>query len=147
MSKRRERTDNFNKAGVGAAALEACGACGQETGTVLLKARGSVNAPDYDGPRLVVNPEARCEFCCFLGLWMADQKIEPGKVKVGASKIVERLADGTDKLLAFVPFTENEPRDKQLFDGTAFVFNHGMVLRAECDEQGFKLVEILKAGV
>jgi len=140
-------TNNFMEARLGSAALEACGACGLETGVVMLKKRGPINGPEYNGPSLLQNPEARCEFCQFVGMWMAQEKHDPTTGgKVGASKIVERLEDGSEKLVAFVPFTEKEERDNNLADGTKFQFQHGMVLRAEREGKGLKLVEIIKEG-
>ena len=97
---------------------------------------------------LLQNPEARCEFCTFLGMWMAQEGHDVEKDgKVGASKVVERQEDGTEKLVAMVPFTEGESRDNNLSDGTKFTFQHGMVIRAEREEgNSMKLVEILKEG-
>jgi hypothetical protein len=132
---------------VGTPALEACGACGLETGVVMVKMKGGMKN-EYRGPRLLRNPEARCEFCEFLAMWMAQEGHDPDKDgKVGASKIVERQEDGTEKLVAMVPFTETDPRDNNLVDGTKFTFQHGMVIRAEREEgTTMKLVEIIKEG-
>lgn len=137
----------FTHAPLGTSALEACELCGQETGTVLLKTRGGRRG-NYSGPRSVVVQGARCEFCRFVELWCAHQNHDP-KVsgRVGAAKIVERLPDGAEKLLAFVPFTESEDRARTLADGTPFVFAHGMVLLAERDGDGARLVAVLKPGL
>jgi hypothetical protein len=140
-------TTDFKKARLGSVAMEGCGACGCETGSILMKKRGNPNGPEYLGPNVLVNPEARCEFCHFLGVYMADQGIEPGKKKHGAAKIVEEDNEGVRKLLAYVPFDEDEDQNKQLHDGTPFTFKHRMVIKAENRGDQHTLVAILEEGV
>jgi len=144
------KTQPFDHAPVGTAVLEACAICGLDTGVVLFKARGLAGAPPYKGPsRVVAAPESRCEFCAFLELWCTQEKHDPKKSKVGAAKIVEVDAAGVRKLVAFVPFTEQDERSKTLADGTPFTFQHGMVLRAEREPDGksCRLVEVLEPGL
>lgn len=150
-------TDNFNKARLGSAAMEACGACGQATGTILMKRKGDPNGPEYRGSRLVLpnyaksrhdEPETpRCEFCDFVGRWMADKGIDSGSTKVGAAKIVEGSAR---ELLAYVPFTEADLVENptvSLIDGTKHPWRHRMVIRATKNAESVKLVEILEQGI
>lgn len=137
----------FESAPLGTPALEACELCGQETGTVLLKTRGGTKG-SYSGPRNVVVQGARCEFCHFVELWCAQTGHDPRtNGRVGASKIVTRDEAGAEHLLAMVPFTEHEDREKCLADGTPFTFKHGMVLLAERDGEGARLVAVLKPGL
>ena len=141
-------TTDFAKAPVGTPALEVCAACGQETGVVMIKTRGPGKG-EYTGSRHVACEDSRCEFCQFLGYWMASEGHEVERDgKVAAAKIVERLEDGTEKLVAYVAILERDPRDAQLVDGTKFEWHHGMVVLAEREEgTQMKLVEILKDGV
>ena len=138
-------TTDFMKARLGSTAMEACGACHQETGAVLFKKAGSMNGPEYIGPQLVVtDPDTRCEFCEVLGAWRAQEGIEG---RCGVAKIVTAGPNGVRELLAYVPFQEGEDLDKELFDGTKYTFRHRMVLKAEQDDEGHRLVEILEEGV
>lgn len=138
-------TTDFTKARLGSTAMGACGACHQETGTILLKTRGNLHGPEYIGPRLiVVDPDERCEFCTFLGMWRAQEGIDE---MCGAAKIVTKDDAGVRELVAFIPFTEGEDLDKELADGTEFTIRHRMVLLAERDDQGFRLVKVLEKGV
>lgn len=121
-------TDDFNKARLGSAALAACEVCGGSTGEIIFKNKGNPKGPEFTG-RAVRVEGTLCEFCRFLPMWMAHVGIEPGTVRCGAAKIVDSSPER--KLIAFVPFREDEPRDKQLADGTKFVFAHGMVIRAQ----------------
>lgn len=147
MTKR--RVERFEQAPVGTPALEACALCGGETGNMLLKMRGASNEhTEYTGPRHVATEQSRCEFCRFIEMWCAHEGHEPTKDgRVGAAKIVEVAEDGSHKLVAFVPFTEHEDRDKCLADGTAFTFQHRMVLEAQRREGGFSLVRVLEQGL
>jgi hypothetical protein len=140
----------FDSAPLGTPALEVCAACGQETGSVLLKTRGRIGGQDYSGPHHVAMESSRCEFCRFLEIWCASEKHDPKTMgKVGAAKIVEG-SGASERLVAFVPFTEHEDLNKTLADGTPFTFQHGMVIRASRDGDDstrFSLVEIVKPGV
>ena len=140
-------TTDFNKARLGTSVLMACGACHQETGEIALKRRGNPNGPEYVGPAVVPFKDFRCEFCKFVGMWMSHEDIEPGTKKCGAAKIVEEDNDGVRTLLAFVPFTEDEDRSKQLEDGTPLTFQHGMVIKAENRGDQHALVKILEKGI
>lgn len=143
-------TSIFKKARLGAVAMEACGTCSLGTGVVLIKKRGNPQGPEYVGPRLIQNPEARCEFCTFLGMWMASEKIDPKEtgLKYGAAKLITRdPKSGVDTLIAFVPFDEREAAENKgnLADGKEFQWSHGLVIRAEKDVGTMmKLMEILK---
>lgn len=121
-------TDDFNKARLGSTALAACEVCGGSTGEIIFKSKGNPKGPEFTG-RAVRVEGALCEFCRFLPMWMAHVGIEPGTVRCGAAKIVDSSPER--KLIAFVPFREDEARDKTLVDGTPFKFAHGMVIRAE----------------
>lgn len=141
-------TTDFMKAPVGAAAMEACGACGMETGVVMIKKKGSAKG-EYTGPRLIQNPEARCEFCQFVGAWMAQEGHDPQKDgKVCAGKVVKRVEGGAEELVAFIVSTEHDDRNKHLVDGTKFELRHGTVILAEPGQgMSYKLVEVLKPGI
>ncbi len=142
-------TEDFKKARLGSTVMEACEVCKLPTGDTLFKKRGKPNGPEYVGPMHLVVKDARCEFCHFLGMWMAHEKVDPTEtgLKYGASKIVTRdPKSGVDTLVAFVPFSSEEDVAKTLADGTEFSFAHGMLLRAERDGEGMKLMEILERG-
>lgn len=141
-----DTTKDFMKARAGSAAAEACGACGQDTGVIMIKKRGGNK--DYTGPTHVQNPEARCEFCHFIGMWMAHEGHDVEKDgKVCAAKVV-KMVDGREELVAFIVATEHEDRNKELVDGTKFELRHGTVIRAEPGEgTQMMLVEILREGV
>lgn len=140
-------TTDFNKARIGTPILETCGACGLETGVIIIKRKGN-NKNEYIGPISLQNPDARCEFCKFLCAWIAQEEHDTKKSgKVGAAKIIERLKDGTERLVAYVPFTEHEPHTS-IVNGKKIEILHGMVIRAEKDKSDYmKLVEIVKEGV
>jgi hypothetical protein len=141
-------TESFSKARVGSVAMAACGACHQSTGEILIKKQSTHNAPEYVGPRLVlVSEEARCEFCAFLGHWMAQEKADPREtgLQYGAMKLVENTPER--KLIAFVPFSSAEDLNKGLADGTPVVFKHRMIIGCERDGEGMKLVAVLEQGV
>ena len=140
-------TTDFHEARVGSVAMECCGACGLPTGSILFKNKGRGDSPEYVGPSYLGNEEARCEFCNFLAIWMAQEGVEPGSTRVGASKLVTVDETGTRDLLAYVPFTEDEDRDKTLVDDTPFTLTHGTVIRCERDGDFINLVEVLEGGV
>tara|TARA_Y100000310_G_scaffold290504_2_gene317752 strand:- start:1489 stop:1929 length:441 start_codon:yes stop_codon:yes gene_type:complete len=143
----RNTTDNFKKAALGSVAREACGVCHTPTGTLLVKTKGRQDGPRYTGPQNIANPEARCEFCEFLSLWLHSEGIDPTEtgLRYGAAKIIDRgPKTGVDTLIAYVPFSSDEPASNELADGTPFEWAHGLVLRAEKDAGGgMKIVEIL----
>lgn len=122
-----ETTTDFSKARLGSAALQVCCVCGSEMGNVLMKTHGNPNGPEFVGRHVAVKDDA-CEFCIFVPRWMAHVGIAPGTKKCGAAKLVE---GDERKLLAFVPFTEDEDRKKRLEDGTEFELGHAMVVRVE----------------
>lgn len=132
-------TPDFNKARLGAVAMAACEICGTLTGEILFKNKGNPNGPEFEG-RTVRVEGMQCEFCRFIPHWMAHEGIEPGTVRCGAAKIVDSSPER--KLIAFVPFREDEPRDNQLRDGTPFTFAHGMVIRAEADASGWSIRQV-----
>lgn len=141
-------TDEFKKSRLGSVAMEGCGACHQTTGTIIMKRKGNPNGPEYTGPRVLVNPEARCEFCKFLGIWMASEGIEPGSKKCGAAKLVREDKSGVRELFAYLPFTEEDDRDKQLEDGTPFEIRHGTIIKVEGrDDKTMALTKIIEAGI
>ncbi len=142
-------TEDFSKARLGSSAIEACGTCNTPTGTLLFKKRGNPKGPEYIGPRYLANPEAQCEFCTFLAMWMNHENVDPKEtgLKYGAAKIVTRdPKTGVDTLVAFVPFSEKDLEENKgsLADGSEFEWAHGMVVFAEKDEStnDMKLVKI-----
>ena len=103
---------DFNRAPVGHPFMDCCNVCGEETGELLMKMKGHGN--DNDVPRFMVGDNS-CEFCHFVGVFMASEGIEScgegevAKVRYGAAKIVSRdTKTGIDKLIAYVPFSELE---------------------------------------
>jgi hypothetical protein len=142
--------DDFNRAPLGHPFLEACSVCGTETGSIVMKrkGRGSKEGSSII-PRKMVTPEARCEFCTFLGAWFASEDIDPAEtgLKYGAAKLVEVLSSGEEKLVAFVPFSSEEDASSQLSDGTTFQFKHGAVIRCTREDSVVSLVEVTKVGV
>jgi hypothetical protein len=142
-----ETTKEFSKARIGSVVMEACGACGLKTNTILLKSHGSTTK-EYVGPRVLMNSDARCEFCTFLSMWI-DQGHYDSSVngKIGAAKVVENLDNGSEKLIAYIPFTEKDNLNKKLFDGTPFTVKHGMVILAKREGEICKLVRILEEGI
>jgi hypothetical protein len=132
--------------------MEACGACGLETGTIVLKKQGSHTQRGGSLlPKYMVNPESRCEYCHFLGAFFASEKIEveaEPKLKWGAAKFVtEDKVSGVRTLLAYVPFNSEDDVDKKLSDGTGFRMRHGTVV--ECvkhDDGTAEMVKVLEQG-
>jgi len=142
-------TDDFNKACVGAVAMEGCGTCGQSTGAILLKKRGKRDAPEYRGAQVLVNPGARCEFCHFLGMWAAQEGKDLAKDPGGAAKIVREDAEGVRHLVAFVPFTKSEllENPEVQVGGERYPWGHGMVILAEPEGDQLKLTKVLEKGL
>lgn len=144
-----KKTQDFNKARVGSVVMAACATCGQPTGEIIIKSKSGSSAPEYNGPSLVRFEDASCEFCEFLGKWLAHTGTDPKKtgLKYGVAKIVE----GEDeKLLAYVPFSEEDlaKPNKPVIDGVEVTLKHGMVVLARREDGDlFKLVRVLKPGV
>jgi len=131
--------------------MEACGACGQETGTIVIKKQG--RHPGDRGtpllPKYLVNPEARCEFCHFLGAYFASEDIDPKEngLKWGAAKMVVEDSTGVRNLLAYVPFNSEDKIRHNLSDGTEFEFRHGTVIGCVKHEDGqAEMVKVLERG-
>lgn len=139
-------TDDFNKAPVGTAAIGICAACGAETGDVLLKRRGT--SPDkvrYTGPRGVAVEGQYCEFCEFVGIYkQAKQEGHEGKIAAGKIVVGEER-----KLVAYVPFLEDEDVKEITVGDEQVPRAHGLVIRAEENEdgKGMTLVEVLERGI
>lgn len=138
-------TTDFRKARVGTSAVQVCCTCGSTMG-VLIKTQAGKNSPEYVGPSEIAVEDQKCEFCDFLGLWLAHEGIVPSEtgLKYGASKIVEN--DGGE-LIAFVPFSSDEDLTRELADGTKFTFQHAMVLGADHDGEAWKITKVLQGGV
>lgn len=150
MSLYANKTD-FNRAGVGHPFMEACGICGKETGIIILKTSGTRPGRESASlmPRILVNPDSRCEFCDFLEMYLSSEGIDPNEtgLKYGAAKLVTVGDDGISKLLAYVPFGSDEDLGNQLSDGTPFRFQHRTIIRCEEEDGGLmKLVEIIERG-
>jgi len=144
---------DFGRAPVGHPFLEACGCCGQGTGVIMLKKRGTTTtqAKGYI-PRYMINPDSRCEFCDFLGRWMAHENIDPKEtgLKYGMAKFVTvDEKSGIETLLAYCPFSSDDDVNKELKDGTPFTMKHGTVVQVDdmSEEEGHFLVKVLKPGV
>jgi len=135
-------TNNFDLARVGSVAMSACSACGVETGEILIKSQGVAGAPEYTGPRLVAPEGNYCEFCNVAGMWKAQEGIEG---RVGAAKVVMLKRDSFE-LVTYIPFTEEDDRNKTLADGTTFEIRHGTIILAEKDGKGMKLVKVMEPG-
>ncbi len=154
----RSATTDFNEARLGSVAMEACGACGQETGTIILKKQSRANAPEYTGPRLIVMKDesgevSRCEFCDFLSTWiphegLMDRMKEPD-FRVGAAKIVTEDESGVRSLVAMVPFTGEEEVKHIIVAGKKVLIQHRMIILAEQDVgcETMTLVRVLEPGV
>ena len=108
---------DFLKARLGYPFMECCGICGEETNSIILKKKGDPHQEQRLDliPRFLLNPEANCEFCAFVGAFMQSEGIEScgeGKianVQWGAAKIVSRdKKTGVDTLIAFLPFNTME---------------------------------------
>jgi len=135
-------TNDFNKAPVGTPALCVCACCRQPTGEVLIKMRGLGNDRlQYTGPSHVAMEGEYCEFCQFVAMYKQSEGYEG---RVAAGKIVE---GAEQKLVAFVPFLEDEDI-KEIKVGEEMVPRvHGLVIRAERAEEGkMMLVEVLERG-
>ncbi len=145
--------EDFNRAPVGHPFLEACGACGLETGVIVIKNRGRHTlAGSSLLPRRLVNSESRCESCHFLGAFFASEEIEdtdPRRLahKWGAAKMVTEDKNGVRSLIAWVPFCDADDLDKELSDGTPFRFHHGMVIGCVKHDDGTaEMVKVLEQG-
>lgn len=144
--------EQFKKAPVGTPFMEACGECGQETGAICLKKRGPVKdkgVPSCFMPRFLINPDARCEFCEFVAVFVTSAEVPEDERNdfFGAAKIVREDKNGVQELIAFVPFNYKEDRTKSLIDGTEFKFSHGTVILAEKrEEENWVLTKVLKRG-
>ena len=140
--------------------LECCGACTTETGNIILTSQGYVDGyryPPRQQPSHFINPEARCEFCEFLGIWLASENIDP-KIhgKHGAAKIVERDKDGVETTCGWITFSEHDARVTKVAEVPVEV-KHGMVFLAQpvvandLGGPGYKgemeIVKVLKEGV
>ena len=136
-------TNDFAEAPAGTSALEVCCACGQDTGTILLKKRGpSPDRMHYTGGSRVVIKGAHCEFCEFVGLYKSSEGYEG---RMAAGKIVE---GDERKLVAFVPFLEDEDIREITVGDEQIPRAHGLVIRAErLDSGSMKLVEVLERGI
>ncbi len=136
-----KRTDNFKEAPLGTAVMQACSICGAYMPSVLLKMRGpSSDKVRYTGPMRVAIPDQHCEFCAFVGMYKSSEKYAG---RLAAGKIVE---GAERKLVAFVPFLEDE-ETKAIRVGEEMVPRaHGLVIRAEKDGEGMRLVEVLERG-
>ena len=151
---------DFEKAPVGHPFLEACAACGQETGTIILKTKGRRHLPCRDSraaasdayiPRLIVpHEDTRCEFCEFLGLWFASEGITPKEtgLQYGAAKLVKD--ESGSELIAFVPFSSDEEKTVAL-GGKTVHLAHGMVILCALvespDGSMFQMSRVLRRGV
>lgn len=136
-------TDDFVKAPVGTAAVQACACCKMDMPVVLLKSRGA--RPDnvrYDGPSRVAIEGQYCEFCEFVALYKSSEKYNG---RVAAGKIVR--GEGRE-LVAFVPFLEDEDIKEITVGDEQVPRAHGLVLLAEPTDDGkMRLVEVLERGV
>jgi len=129
--------------------MEACSICGEETGTIILKRKGSTKSQAnlFSIPRLLVVPDASCEWCRFLASFLQHLGGLPDNALVGVAKIVTREQDGSEKLLAYVPFHDGENHTKALEDKTEVTFRHRMTLLAESrGDADFALVSVLSKG-
>ena len=142
--------EDFDRSPVGQPFMEVCGACGLDTGSLLIKKVGPPGATtDWRTPRRVVNEGARCEYCTFLQAYFCqiDRDKNDG-LQWGAAKLITRGSDGVDQLVAYVPFSSSEDRSSRLSDGTEFTFRHGMSILCEHLGDGrFHTIKVEEMGV
>ena len=150
--------EDFSKAPLGHPFLECCSICLHETGNIMVKSRGHSSdkpADSFSIPKHIVSHENHCEFCNFVSVYLAHEKIDPKETgeQYGAMKLVFVQPDTSQKLFAFVPFSGTEQKEgAKLKDGTEFTIKHRMIVevvhgKGPNGEETADMVKIIEEGV
>ena len=151
---------DFTQARLGYPFMECCRICGEETGAIIMKKKGN-GLGKNDAPKFMINPDADCEFCHFVGLFMHNEGLAGGGVRYGAAKIVTVDDAGARTLFAYLPFGEDEdpsiPLNPDGHEEVAFedlpriTIKHRMVILAVRDttefKEGVRLTKVLEPGI